>query len=313
MKIAHLIAQYLYENKKMQLQGIGEFYLDNFYENPFENEKGKSKVPDNAIRFVADKKCREDYGLVEFISAQTKKIKPLAFSDLEDFLSIGKQLLNVSKQFYIDGLGTLILNDRGNLEFLQGNEIFTAPAVDDKINQPIKERIEEQSDNLNFEKSYGSNRSSEGKLRKTIIGLAFAAGLFIIGWIGWYFFNQWREGKGTTQNSTENIKPVLPSSTQQEPPAGSIANTDSLNAAVNSEPIADSTFNVIIETANRARAFYRFEELKKMGYKVQMSTVDSVKFDIFTSINKPLADSSRVLDSISKFFGRKATIAPKQL
>ena len=313
LKIAHLIAQYLFQHKKMQLQGIGEFFLDNFYDNPFENEKGKSKIPENAIRFVPDKKCREDYGLVDFIAEQTKKIKPLAFSDLEDFLNIGRQLLNVSKQFYIEGLGTLILNDQGNLEFLQGNEIFTAPAIDDKNNQPIKERIDEQQDNLNFEKSYGNVRSSEGTWRKTLVALAFAAGLFIIGWIGWYFFNQWKEDKAPAANNTENIQPVLPPPVQQDSLSAASV-TDSLSTnALQVEPAAtDSAYNVIIETAGKNRALYRLAELKKMGYNVQVNTADSVIFDIYTSIKAPLADSGKVLDSISKFFGRKARIAPKQ-
>lgn len=294
----------------MRLQGIGEFFLDNFYENPFENEKGKSKVPENAIQFVPDKKCREDEGLVEFISSQTKKIKPLAFSDLEDFLSIGKQLLNVSKQFYIEGLGTLILNDRGNLEFIQGNEIFTSPAIDDKSNQTIKERIDEQADNLNFEKSYNAGKSSEGTLRKTLVALAFAAGLFIIGWIGWHFYNQWKEEDGATQNNIEHIKPVLQQTIQQDSLPGN-SPVDSLNATPQAQLVADSTFNVIIETANKTRALYRFGELQKMGYKILLNTTDSVKFDLLTSIKRPLSDSSRVLDSISIFFGRKARIAPK--
>ncbi|MFT3945861.1 MAG: hypothetical protein QM763_02710 [Agriterribacter sp.] len=311
MKIAHLIAQYLYENKKMQLQGIGEFFLDNFYENPFENEKGKSKVPGNAIRFVPDKKCREDNGLVAFISTHTKKIKPLAFSDLEDFLSIGKQLLNVSKQFYIEGLGTLLLNDKGELDFLQGNEIFTAPAIDDRSSLPIKERIDDHQDNLDYEK-YNS-KSSNGGLKKAIIGLAFAAGVFIIGWIGWYFFNQWESGKDNTENKAENIQPVLPS-TQSDSYSVSALRTDTLSTGTPAVDPAttDSSYDVIIETATKTRAFYRVGELKKIGYKVELSTKDSVRFDILTSIKGPLSDSSKVLDSITRFFGRKAKLARRE-
>lgn len=294
----------------MQLQGIGEFFLDNFYENPFENEKGKSKVPENAIRFTPDKKCREDNGLIEYISANTKKIKPLAASDLEDFLNIGRQLLNVSKQFYIEGLGTLILNDRGSLEFLQGNEIFVSPAVDETIHPKPKSKKEEQHEDLDFEKNYPGNKPAGNTLKKAVITIAFAAGLFIIGWIGWYFFKQWQNEKNASQTNLENIKPVLPATTPQtdslttDKPA-----TDSLNTA----PTVDSanSYDVIIETANKARALYRSAELKKIGYAVQLSTTDSVSFNIYTTIKGPISDSSKVLDSISRFFGRKARIASK--
>ncbi|MFT3747444.1 MAG: hypothetical protein QM768_03980 [Agriterribacter sp.] len=310
MKIAHLLAQYLYQNKKMQLQGIGEFSLDNFYENPFENEKGKSKVPENAIRFTADKKCREDSGLVEFISANTKKIKPLAASDLEDFLNIGKQLLNVSKQFYIEGLGTLILNDRGSLEFLQGNEIFVSPAVDENIHTKAKPKKEEQHEDLDFEKNYPGNRSSGNTLKKAVVAIAFAAGLFIIGWIGWYFFKQWQNDKKATQTNLENIQPVLPAATPQtDSLTAAKPATDSLNAVATADTA--NSYNVIIETANKARALYRSGELRKIGYAVELNTADSVTFNIYTTIKGSISDSSKVLDSISRFFGRKARIASK--
>lgn len=294
----------------MQLQGIGEFFLDNFYENPFENEKGKSRVPENAIRFIPDKKSPEDNGLIEFISANTKKIKPLAASDLEDFLNIGKQLLNVSKQFYIEGLGTLILNDRGNLEFLQGNEIFVSPAVDENVHSKSKPRKEEQHEDLDFEKNYPGSKPSGNTLKRAVIAIAFAAGLFIIGWIGWYFFRQWQNDKNAAQTDLENIKPVLPATARQTDSL-TTANlaTDSLNAAAAVDTAY--SYDVIIETANKARALYRSAELKKIGYAVKLSTSDSVAFNIYTTIKGPISDSSKVLDSISRFFGRKARIASK--
>lgn len=294
----------------MQLQGIGEFYLENFYNNPFENEKGKNKVPDNAIRFEPDKKTMEDLGLIEFISANTKKIKPLAASDLEDFLNIGKQLLNVSKQFYIEGMGTLILNDQGRLEFMQGSEIFIPQAVDENSKQKVKIQKEEQSEDLNFEK-YGSDQKGN-TLKKVIVTVAFAAGLFIIGWIGWYFFKQWQDDKNASAKNIENIQPVLTPAVQKKDTASLVVKTpDSLSVPAPDPVINEGSFDVVIETASKTRALYRFGELQKMGYKVGLGTTDSVSFTIYTSINRPLTDSSKVLDSISRFFGRKARVIPK--
>jgi hypothetical protein len=308
LKIAHLLAQYLYQNKKMQLQGIGEFFIDNVYENSLENEKGKNKVPENAIRFIANKKCGEDNELIAFIAAATKKIKPLASSDVEDFLTISKQLLNVSKQLYIEGLGTLILNDKDNVEFLQGNEIYISPAVDENVyalkTKPPKENQHEDFDfkNNNYP---GIRSSSANTLKKVVVTIAFAAGLFILVYIGWYFFRQWKEGKNFTQTNIENIKPVLALPNGQ---------ADTLTAAKPAVSVAETitaaadTYDIIIETAKKNRALYRITELQKMGYPVKLSTSDSVAFHIYTTINGSIADSSKALDSISKFFGRKAKL-----
>lgn len=309
MKIAHLIAQYLHQHKKMRLQGIGEFTLDNFYENPFENEKGRIKVPENAIRFVYDKKSPEDTGLIDFISQQTKKIKPLASSDLEDYLNIGRQLLNVSKQFYIEGLGTLLLNDLGELDFVQGNEMF-APLNLEESRLP-RQKLDENPAEMNFEE-YSPKASSTGNLRKFLVITATAAGLFVLGWIGWYFFQQWQNGKnGKKEVTPENIQPVFSANAADSARNDSSkTNLDSLHGAagINTGNAASRQYNVIIETSRRARALSRYDSLRKWGYNVGLKTDDSVTFRIYTTINGQMADSTRVLDSISRFFGRKVRI-----
>lgn len=313
MKIAHLIAQYLHQHKQMCLQGIGEFTLDNFYENPFENEKGKIKIPENAIRFVYNKKSPEDTGLIDFISQQTKKIRPLASSDLEDYLNIGRQLLNVSKQFYIEGLGTLLQNDLGGLDFVQGNEIFSSINIEES--RIPKQKLDENQDEMNFEKSYSSKLPSTINLKKFLVIIASAAGLFVLGWIGWYFFQQWQNGKNENKDVIpENIQPVL---APANPAVDSALNRstatikDSLSGNSNIENTISGQYIVIIETAKKVRALKRYDSLQKWGYNVGLKTNDSITFRIYTTINGKLSDSTRTLDSISRFFGRRVSIEPK--
>ncbi|HRP55148.1 hypothetical protein [Agriterribacter sp.] len=307
MKIAHLLGQYLLQNKKMQLQSIGEFVLDNFYENPFENEKGKIRLPGNTIQFSPDKKAKEDAGLIDFISQRTGKIRPLASSDLEDFLNIGKQLLNVSKQFYIEGLGTLILDDNNNYDFIQGNEVMVATVPEDIH---LKKRVvkrEEHADDMSFEDGYPRPaHSSANLLRKSLILFALALGLVIIGWMVYYFFQQWQDKNEGQENALENIQPVIPSPAQDSLKAG----TDSLTTTP-LNPDGDYTYKVIIETSKRQRALRRHKELQKMGYGVKLSTEDSITFKLYTLITGPLSDTSRSRDSITRFFGRKAMIELK--
>lgn len=294
----------------MQLQGIGEFVLDNFYENPFENEKGRVRLPGNTIQFSPDKKAKEDTGLIEFISQRTGKIRPLASSDLEDFLNIGKQLLNVSKQFYIEGLGTLILNDSSNYDFIQGNEVMVATAPEE-INP--KKRIvkrEEHTDDMSFEDGYPKPaKTSANALRKLLILFALVLGLTIIGWIVYYFFQQWQDKKNGQENTLENIQPVIPSPAQAQDSLA--AGKDSLATISPVNTNGDYTYKVVIETAKRQRALNRHKDLQKMGYDVQLSTEDSITFKLYTVVTGPLSDTSRSRDSITRFFGRKARIELK--
>lgn len=311
MKIAHLLGQYLLQNKKMQLQGLGEFTMENFYDNPFEHEKGKIRIPENTIRFTHDKKCKEDLGLIEFISKSTGKIKPLAFSDLEDFLNIGKQLLNVSKQFYIEGLGTLVLDAHGNLSFSQGGELVPAALAEDFNAKKIKE-VKEDTSGISFTDDYAS-ASSGNSSRKVLITIAILVGLAIIGWVAYYFYNQWQDSKNAS-TVPQDIQPVLtPTNTQAADTTLANKGADTLKTT-SATPVSDSaasSYNVIIETSGKNRALKRHQDLLDMGYSVKLATSDSVTFQIYTSINGPLADTARVRDSIARFFGRRVIIDRK--
>lgn len=306
MKIAHLLGQYLLQTKQMQLKGIGEFILDNPYENPFENEKGKIRLPGNTIRFVANKKAPEDSGLINFIAQQTTKIKPLAAADLEDFLNIGKQLLNVSKQFYIEGLGTLILNDNNDYGFVQGNEVvISAELVEKNLSLKQPSVRGEHPEELSFGNEFPPRgNKSEQTLRKFLVIFAFLLGLSILGWVGYYFIQQWQNGKNEPTNPLETIQPVIPPTVLPDSAAGRMdSSTVTLPA-----PTGPVSYKVIIETSKHDRAIRRHAELLKMGYSVNIRTKDSVTYDLYTEVTGPLSDSSRTRDSITRFFGRKARI-----
>lgn len=286
----------------MRLQGFGEFSMEGAYETPFENEKGKVKIPDNSIQFVPDPKAKEDEGLVAFIAQNSGKIKPLAFSDLEDFLNIGKQLLNVSKQFYIEGLGTIILEGNGHMTFRQGNELIPAAVMaEHAVENKQRDLTEEQGTDLSFEAPYNTPRQGS-VLKKLVATIGIIAAIAIIAWGGYYFWNHMQNNSGKT--TLQNIQPILSDSTKERVDSAALkATADSMARAA-----AAPQYKIVIENAKRTRALTRYEDLRKMGYNVQLTTEDSLTFKLFTVINGPLTDSSRVRDSIGRFFGRKVWV-----
>ena len=122
MKIEQLIVQYLYTNKKVTLQDIGVFYLSPSVTISPEQDKD-AVLPDNAITFEYNIKAVQDDNLIDFIVKQTRKIKPLATSDLESFTILGRQFMNIGKPLPIEGLGILQKNQLGEYEFIQGHSI----------------------------------------------------------------------------------------------------------------------------------------------------------------------------------------------
>src|SRR6202000_1527537 len=66
-----------------------------------------------------------DDALVNFIKEHTGKMKSLCAADLDFFLTTGRQLLNIGKPFYIEGIGTLLKNKEGNLDFTPGEYLIT--------------------------------------------------------------------------------------------------------------------------------------------------------------------------------------------
>ena len=119
MKIEQALVLYLLKHKQISLQGIGTFKIDALLPESTDNDK-PVVIPPDAISFVYDPKTGEDDELIDFIVQNTKKIKPLASADLDSFLTLGRQFLNIGKPFTIQNLGTLEKLNNGDLEFKPG-------------------------------------------------------------------------------------------------------------------------------------------------------------------------------------------------
>jgi hypothetical protein len=122
MKIEQLLFSFFIQNKKFSLQGIGSFYL---VSEPVasKDETQNFIFPENSIEFKSDKNTEQDELLIQYISEITKKIKPLATSDLESFTMLNKQFSNLGKPILLEGIGSLSKNNIGIYEFTQANKV----------------------------------------------------------------------------------------------------------------------------------------------------------------------------------------------
>lgn len=312
VKIEQVIVLHLLTHKEVILQGIGTFRLDPSAPLPAETEKD-FMIPENAVSFEYNPKATEDSSLIDSIVQHTTKIKPLASSDLDSFLMLGRQFLNIGKPFRLDRLGTLDKAQSGELFFIPGQ--FTTP----KIEAPkvLKEDENEESSGL----FHDYNKPSDNSGKKI---LAITVTLIILGVIGWAIYHFI-----FSKTSTEDESPVtqqLNSATDSSSLTGSSSGNDSslvkdsslvdstLNAtlagAVN--PENDLTFKVIFkQSRNKGETFKTMTRLNAWGHHVIMYTADSIIYRLAEVFKLPLTDTTRVKDSLEKFYGNRVFVETK--
>src|SRR6185437_3216209 len=120
LKVPQLLSQYLYQTRKLDLPGIGSFTLDAAAVIPQQTDR-MGQVPASGITFKNANIFTPDDALITYIKEHTGKMKSLAAADLDFYLTTGRQLLNIGKPFFIEGIGTLIKNKEGLFEFTPGD------------------------------------------------------------------------------------------------------------------------------------------------------------------------------------------------
>ena len=315
MKITDILVDYLLRNKALALPGLGRFTLkETGYVLP-DGDK-KPGIPPGAVSFELDKSAPEDPELLAEISRLTGKIRPLASSDLEALIIQGKQLLNISKPFMIEGLGSLQKNHRGEIEFI--------PYIADEMRPAGELRSEEPGEPIKFSENYlRPQPKSTGGSRNLALAALAAVGLGIMIWVGYYFYQRSASDDGqplitlneavaipdSTATAQENIVPPPSDSanTSSAPVIDTVQSTIAAPAAIET-PGSSESFNIVLEYAKKERALKRYADLREWGHKAQMVTSDSNTFKIFLPIKAPLSDSTRHRDSLSRFFGRKVWV-----
>jgi hypothetical protein len=298
MKMEQMIVQYLYNNKKVTLQEIGTFNLSSELHIPIEGEKD-TVLPENAIEFKYDPKAGVDEGLIQYIVANSRKIKPLATSDLESFISLNKQFLNIGKPLVMEGLGTLHKTQAGDYAFTQAGTSHVMLQDAPKI---VTEKIIEK---VSF--ATPPKEKSNGINKKAIVGVMGFIVLCALGLLAYYFINKNKDAgnnnietsaavKDTTNNASTNTTIITDTS------ASKILK-DSLAAVMPVNTSDTNSFYIVIkEFSDLAIAQKRYTILTNYGNKLVLTTKDSITYKLRMPFKKPLSDTLRVKDSIGIFF-----------
>jgi hypothetical protein len=288
VKFDDLLARYLYENKTLNLQGIGTFTLEGKVSIPYETDK-EVYYPIEGLNFIHNTKVTIDDDLVAFLVKKLGKIQPLVRSDLESYLSNVKQFINLGKPYTIEGVGTLHINNHGIYEFTPGNFL------------PVKEELNPHRDNP--EHNYPQKDRGSAAGRAFLIVLIVLASIAALAGIGWGVYalvvkNSQSEEKAVPPPVDSLVSENTPIDTLMEEQAVSLTDTAAYKM-------------VFEETRLRSRAVNRTAQLQTLKINAQFDSTGSgnaMKYRIFVVKNLLASDTTRVRDSIAKFFLRRVYV-----
>lgn len=312
MKVEQFIVQYLYNNKRVSIPDIGVFSIVSGTIMPVENDKDNT-LPPGSIEFEYNTRAEKDEGLIDFIVAESRKIRPLATSDLESYIILSRQFLNIGKPLVIDGLGTLIKNQQGTYDFTQG--LVANPRLESKKVE-IKEKIQEDISFSSPAKTAPTNKILMLVLA-TLLLLSIAAAL--------YYFLVYNKKTATplaeetaTLNVDSNEAGITTSTvaTSQDSSTNNGLNKDSLAAiASNTAAVAPAdgyTFKVQIKRYDSREAADRaYNRLTSYGHKLLLRQKDSSSYQVLMPFNTSITDTARAKDSVRILFGGKPVVELK--
>jgi hypothetical protein len=290
LKLAPLLAQYLYEHKKLDVAGIGTFLLD-----PSARRNPDAQHASEGISFQNNSSVKDDEALINYISEQTGKMKPLASSDLDSYIELARQFLNIGKPFQIEGIGTLVKMKSGQFEFTPDHLLV------DKVKDSGMKELSATSTSDGSLTTYESLKPHVEKsppYKRLFVGLLIVATTALIIWAGYKLYkNNSSTNPTEEQTTTEETAPVT-DTTKLVPPA-----KDTISASkqpTNTQPAG--TYRFVIEVANKQRAIRRYDMLKKGGVPVHISTEDSITYKLFFELPATPADTARISDSLTIWY-----------
>lgn len=301
MKFDDLLAQYLYENKTLQLQGIGTFKLDGAIVLPSPQDK-EIFYPIEGLNFIYSPKDQTNEDLIIFLVKKLGKIQPLVRSDLESYLSNIKQFINIGKPYTIEGIGTLNKNNQGTYEFTPGTFL------------PAKEELSPHRDNPEHMHRQKAKKSESNRSATIILMIIAVVAFFGAAIWGITYLTNKNKGEEISQviedSSTLNNVALPPDTLQNTTTQQSTTETSLLNNSVSYD------YKMIFDiTKSKERVFARSARLTKDGVAFKIDTLrinDTLNYRMYISRKLMTTDTLAVRDSLRKFFLKPIIIERKQ-
>jgi len=295
LKIPSLLAQFLYCHQRLDLPGIGTFFLDKSAISALENSKQRSNLLEG-VSFQTNPSLKETPELIAYIAQKTGKMKALAAADLASHLQLSEQFLNIGKPFAFEGIGIVAKGKNGELEFTPIT-VLTEKVKEYKTKEtePLKEQAAGD-----YESFLSPSKTNPG-WKKTIVGFFLICGIGCTIWGGYEISkraNQHKASNPTESSITATVLPFRDSSVVPE--------KDTMTAVSATLPV-DRNYKYVLEVAKSKRAFKRYNQLRAIQWNVELETHDSVQYKLVMLL-PAVSDTSKTIDSLTVMTGKKVYI-----
>ena len=290
MKLAPILAEYLYQNKRLELPGIGIFHLNQSVISEEGDHKHIRFTGESPISFEANVSVKESSELINFISTQTGKMKALAAADLDSHLELAQQFINIGKPFLFEGIGSLVKTRAGQYEFASG--LIQNEKIKEYKGKEINLTSSTEDSFTEYNNIFSPKKIKINWQRPAIFGLILI-GIALAIW-GGYTISKRRASKDITANNSKNDEQkIMPVNTIDT------ITTVKKDSVIFAKPtIPSDKYKFIIEIAKKERGMHRYDMLKGFGLDVQMETKDSIDFKLFFLLPAASKDTARILDSL---------------
>lgn len=291
MKIEALLIRFLSEKKSLSLQYIGHFELTNA--EPVDSSQNNEIDLDGKVQFKYDPKAKEDQDFIRYIMAQSKKIYPLAQSDLESYAILAKQFLNLGKPVILHGIGRLIKKQDETYVLLPAG---TNPMLHDEmiINQSD---IADQKEGLHAQKIDFSSPSKAGAKNNKLWPILILTGLIAASIITIFYFSQKDAEPKIATDPNSSINTIT--DTIQ-------SNMNQIDSATLSKKINDYRLSLgEYPNMKQAEKMKRILDTTTFSKSIEIIATDSSHYRLELLVHTSMTDSAKLRDSIQHIFGRK--------
>ncbi len=292
MKVQDLLGEFLYQHKQLILPTIGSFHMDSSV-NVYESKDGV--LPENTIQFTQNNQAGFDDELLQFLVQQSGKMKALAMSDLDSYISNGHQLLNIGKPFNIKGVGSL--TKKGTAFFFeQGAPILEKTEASGAYNLKDRTRYKEEVKELNFD-----SEEKKGNGKKIMIVTASIIALALIGWAVYLALPDNETTANEQESVVQDTAQIISSDTGRVSTIPVARDTTIRLAAA----VTDSSFQLILFSfADSAKANREMAKQLIKRNNIALMQKDSI-YQIVLTVKRPLTDTAKVMDSLRSFYWLK--------
>ncbi len=290
------------EHNLLRLPGIGTFH---YIANPNPNPQESPIDISNDIKFDHSIIREPDESLIEYIKQKTGKIRPLALADLSSFIESGQQLINIGKPFFIEGIGTVQKTKEGKHDFVPYELAISNPRMEDYPKEAttmasLSMKHPEKKRSVFEDEKY---RPGVNPLQKLIVAALILGGLAVVVFGGYYLYNQTDGASNPKQNTQDQI-----SDSTLHQRDSIVTPPDSAQTVASYATLNPGTYKFILENAGKKRALTRYNLLKSYGMDIKMETKDSASYKLFFVLPATPKDTTRIKDSLSRYYARKIQI-----